>query len=109
MDENLELYSEVLPNLFIGGTHDEDTVGFPQELRNLNEREEFDAVVTCYSHAQPMSWYYMRTDLDLLMDPWTSRLSIKLLSYQIGSTKNGYRERSASADARWDITGLELS
>jgi hypothetical protein len=57
MDENLELYSEVLPNLFIGGTHDEDTVGFPQELRNLNEREEFDAVVTCYSHAQPMSWY----------------------------------------------------
>jgi protein-tyrosine phosphatase len=57
MDENLELYSEVLPNLFIGGTHDEDTVEFPQELKNLHEREEFDAVVTCYSYAQPMSWY----------------------------------------------------
>ena len=57
MDENLELYSEVLPNLFIGGTHDEDTVDFPQELKNLNEKEEFDAVVTCYSYAQPMSWY----------------------------------------------------
>lgn len=57
MSEKLELFSEILPNLFMGGTHDEDIVQFPKRLRNLNEREEFDAVVTCYSYAQPMSWY----------------------------------------------------
>jgi hypothetical protein len=51
-----DLYSEILPGLFQGGTADSDLVSSPKRLRNLSEREEFDAVVTCYSHAQPMSW-----------------------------------------------------
>jgi protein-tyrosine phosphatase len=57
MSQELELISEILPNLYMGGTDDNDIVRFPKRLRNLNEREEFDAVVTCYSYAQPMSWY----------------------------------------------------
>ena len=52
-----ELYSEILPGLFMGGTADNDVVDIAKPLRNLNEVQEFDSVVTCYSWAQPMSWY----------------------------------------------------
>ena len=41
----------------MGGTDDADIVQFGRRLPQLDEREEFDAVVTCYSYAQPMSWY----------------------------------------------------
>jgi protein-tyrosine phosphatase len=54
---NTELYSEILPGLFMGGTADNDVVDVAKPLRNLNEVQEFDSVVTCYSWAQPMSWY----------------------------------------------------
>jgi len=57
MEEELTLFSEILPNLYMGGTGDEDIVQFGKRLPELHEREEFDAVVTCYSYAQPMSWY----------------------------------------------------
>jgi protein-tyrosine phosphatase len=52
-----DLYSEILPGLFMGGTADDDVVAVAMPLRNLNEEQEFDSVVTCYSWAQPMSWY----------------------------------------------------
>jgi len=52
-----ELYSEILPGLFMGGTAEKDVVDVAKPLRNLNEVQEFDSVVTCYSWAQPMSWY----------------------------------------------------
>ena len=52
-----ELYSEILPGLFMGGTADNDVVDVAKPLRNLNEVQDFDSVVTCYSWAQPMSWY----------------------------------------------------
>lgn len=52
-----ELYSEILPGLFMGGTADDDVVDVAKPLRNLNDAQEFDSVVTCYSWAQPMSWY----------------------------------------------------
>ncbi len=57
MEKELSLVSEILPNLFMGGTDDYDIVQFGKNLPELHERDEFDAVVTCYSYAQPMSWY----------------------------------------------------
>lgn len=57
MEDKQDLFNEILPNLYMGGTSDDDIVQFAKRLPQLNEREEFDAVVTCYSHAQPMSWY----------------------------------------------------
>ena len=57
MEKELSLVSEILPNLYMGGTDDYDIVQFGKNLPELHEREEFDAVVTCYSYAQPMSWY----------------------------------------------------
>lgn len=57
MENEQDLFSEILPNLYMGGTGDFDIVQFGKRLPELHEREEFDAVVTCYSYAQPMSWY----------------------------------------------------
>lgn len=51
------LYSEILSNLFMGGTDDSDVISIPKRLRHLTEQPEFDSVVTLYSYAQPMSWY----------------------------------------------------
>jgi protein-tyrosine phosphatase len=57
MKNEQNLFDEILPNLYMGGTDDNDIVRFGKKLPQLHEREEFDAVVTCYSYAQPMSWY----------------------------------------------------
>lgn len=52
-----ELYSEILPGLFMGGTADDDIIDVAKPLQNLGQIQEFDSVVTCYSWAQPMGWY----------------------------------------------------
>lgn len=51
-----ELYSEILPGLWQGGTDDFDTVDFPKNFPRLNERKQFDSVATLYAAAQPMGW-----------------------------------------------------
>ena len=50
------LYSEVAPNLFMGGTDDLATIDQPQKLRNFTGRNEFDCVVTLYAWAAPANW-----------------------------------------------------
>ena len=62
-----ELWSEVAPGLFVGGTHDNDTVDIGRaairDRRNFYVREdaeigpeEFDAVITMYAWARPVDW-----------------------------------------------------
>lgn len=51
-----ELYSEILPGLWQGGTDDFDTVDFPKKFPRLNETKQFDSVATLYAAAQPMGW-----------------------------------------------------
>ncbi len=50
------LYSEVAPNLFMGGTDDDATIDQAQELRNFEASNEFDCVVTLYAWAAPANW-----------------------------------------------------
>ena len=50
------LYSEVAPNLFMGGTDDLATIDQPQKLRNFTGSNEFDCVVTLYAWAAPANW-----------------------------------------------------
>ena len=45
---------EILPGLYMGGTHDDRTVADPMPLRGLGARREYDAVVTLYAWAQPV-------------------------------------------------------
>ena len=51
-----DLYSEILPNLFMGGTHDDDVVFKSQKDELKITEEDFDAVVTMYSWAHPTDW-----------------------------------------------------
>ena len=51
-----EPYAEILPGLYMGGTADDQTVDYPQQLPDLSDPKIFDAVVTLYSWAQPMGW-----------------------------------------------------
>jgi hypothetical protein len=54
---NGNLYSEILPNLFISGTLDEDVVQRGKTSRALAEPSPFDSVVCMYGHANPIGYY----------------------------------------------------
>lgn len=49
------LYSEIAPNLFMGGTDDDDVIHRPSR-GNARTDLPFDAIVTMYAWAQPADW-----------------------------------------------------
>ena len=49
-----DLYSEILPGLYMGGTHDDDVV-FKGQKENFHKKN-FDCVITMYAWAQPCDW-----------------------------------------------------
>jgi hypothetical protein len=51
------LYSEILPNLFISGTLDEDVVQRGKSNFSLAQPAPFDSVVCMYGHANPIGYY----------------------------------------------------
>lgn len=51
-----DLYSEILPGLWQGGTHDFDTLEFPKEYPIWKSQREFDSVATLYAIAHPVGW-----------------------------------------------------
>jgi len=51
-----DLYSEILPGLWQGGTHDFDTLEFPKEYPIWKSKAEFDSVATLYAIAHPVGW-----------------------------------------------------
>lgn len=50
------LYSEILPNLYMGGTDDLATINQPQTLKEFRGDNEFDCIVTLYAWAAPANW-----------------------------------------------------
>lgn len=54
---NENLYSEILPNLFISGTLDNDVIQFGKPLFSLAQPSPFDSVVCLYGHANPIGYY----------------------------------------------------
>jgi len=50
-----ELWSEVLPNLYQGGTDDEDIHN--QFEKPMITKKDFDTVVTAYAWANPVDWF----------------------------------------------------
>ena len=50
------LYSEVLPGLFQGGTHDDAWVNTAAPLEHTDDTTGFDAVLTLFAWAQPLGW-----------------------------------------------------
>jgi protein-tyrosine phosphatase len=52
----ISLYSEILSNLFMGGTDDEDVIHIPARAYNRREDLPFDSIVTMYAWARPADW-----------------------------------------------------
>lgn len=50
------LYSEILPNLFQGGTEDSDVIHYAQESNSDRTDLPFDSIVTLYAWARPADW-----------------------------------------------------
>lgn len=53
------LWSEVVPGLWQGGTHDNDVVhqGRSSRAEAFIEKTDFDTVITLYAWAQPVDWF----------------------------------------------------
>ncbi len=50
------LYSEILPNLFQGGTDDFDVIHYAKTNNNARTDLPFDSIVTMYAWARPADW-----------------------------------------------------
>ena len=55
--DNGNLYSEILPNLYISGTLDEDVIQRGKSSDSLSRPSAFDSVVCLYGHANPIGYY----------------------------------------------------
>lgn len=56
-EDNLPLFSEILPNLWQGGTAEDDLVSQERELPREEDQGDFDSVATLTSYANPMGWH----------------------------------------------------
>lgn len=54
--KNEELWSEILPGLWMGGTADRDELAASHPKAHINPAH-FDTVVTLYGYAKPVDWY----------------------------------------------------
>jgi hypothetical protein len=52
----ISLYSEIAPNLFMGGTADEDVIHQAVAYNKARTDLPFDAIITMYAWANPADW-----------------------------------------------------
>jgi hypothetical protein len=52
-----DLWTEILPGLWQGGTHDGDTLGYGDHRRVGITKDHFDSVFTLYADAKPVDWF----------------------------------------------------
>lgn len=48
--------NEILPGLYMGGTADDDVTFVPAQRSGFHDDKPYDAVVTLYAWAQPVTW-----------------------------------------------------
>lgn len=109
MTENL--YTEILPRLFIGGTEDHDIVAYPKALSSLTSIPQFDAVVTLYAYAQPMGWYVQEQRYgfaDAELDSFTASRANGLVDWLYGRWMEGDTVL-ARCQAGWNRSGLVMA
>lgn len=115
--EPKQLWNEILPNLWQGGTHDDDVIGnkkFADPYNGISSdgkpfitKEDFDTVITMYQHANPVGWYVnemrytfpdasialidkrmLRTIVDYAYDSWKAGEQV-LIRCQAGLNRSG--------------------
>ena len=52
-----EVWTEVYPNLWMGGTDDDDTIGRSELLEPRITKKQFDTVVTLHAWSNPVDWF----------------------------------------------------
>jgi hypothetical protein len=94
VDWDFPLWSEILPNLWVGGTDDDDTIEDSANIhtsRNIT-KDEFDAVVTLYAWANPVDWMVEELRFGFY-DSGISHIDMKALhraaSYAVDQVQNG--------------------
>ena len=102
------LYSEILPNLFISGTLDHDVVENPMNYTELMGPYPFDSVVTMYGHARPLG-YYIRENrfgiADAEIDPLSVPEILQLADWLHFEWLAG-KKVAARCQAGWNRSGL---
>ncbi len=102
------LYSEVLPNLYISGTLDEDTVQFGKSYFSMSDEPIFESVVCLYGHANPIG-YYVREQRYGIADSALDKESIpeilELADWLHKEWKMGKRV-AAKCQAGWNRSSL---
>lgn len=58
-DKHEKVWNEILPNLFMGGTHEEDDFRSPLYKHDISRvtNKDFDFVATLYAWAKPVDWF----------------------------------------------------
>jgi hypothetical protein len=102
------LYSEILPNLFISGTLDEDVVQRGKSTLSLAQPAPFDSVVCMYGHANPIGYYVREqrfgiADAELDED---SKPEIRQLAQWLHSEWKMGKRAAAKCQAGWNRSGL---
>lgn len=105
------LYSEVLPNLFISGTLDHDVLENPMNYTELLGTCPFDSVVTMYGHARPFG-YYVREQRFGIADAEIVPLSVpeilQLADWLFSEWKMG-KKVAARCQMGWNRSGLIIA
>ncbi|MEI7443063.1 MAG: dual specificity protein phosphatase family protein [Actinomycetes bacterium] len=52
-----EVWTEVYPNLWMGGTDDDDTIGRSELLEPRITKQNFDTVVSLHAWSNPVDWF----------------------------------------------------
>lgn len=112
MNVNREsLYSEILPNLFISGTLDEDVVQRGKSTYSLAQPSMFDSVVCLYGHANPIG-YYVREQrfgiADAELDE-SSKPEIRQLADWLYSEWKSGKRVAGKCQAGWNRSGLVVA
>ena len=109
MQVNYEnLYSEILPNLFISGTLDEDVVQRGKSTLSLALPAPFDSVVCMYGHANPIGHYVREQRFgiaDAELDD-ESKPEIRQLAQWLHSEWKLGKRVAAKCQAGWNRSGL---
>jgi protein-tyrosine phosphatase len=102
------LFSEILPNLFISGTLEEDVVQRGKSSYLLAQPSPFDSVVCMYGHANPIGYYVREQRFgipDAELDEESKPEIRQLASWLHAEWKSGKRVAGKCA-AGWNRSSL---
>lgn len=105
-----ELWSEVLPGLFQGGTHDDDVVWNGERMRGITI-EDFDFVTTLYADANPVGWFVQEIRYgiyDSNMNDFDMEELLGVVHMTHRAWKNGKRTL-VRCQAGWNRSGLVMA